>query len=122
MNKKIGLIISNSLVTILVSLGASIWSNQLIESQRAVAQNTSLSKGPFPTKWEKVEMSMASLLNSGWQISGHSSTHAAFRVVNDDMFNEKGYTFLLSKNSKHVMCFVENPFAPTTNSACRKLN
>jgi glycerol uptake facilitator-like aquaporin len=120
MKKRIWLVTLNIAGAILASLVVSVLSNQYIKSQMAAAQSSS--KGSFSTKWEKVEMSMTELLNSGWQISGHSSTHAAFRAVNDNMFSEKGYTFLLNKNSKYVMCFVENPFAPVTNSACRKLN
>jgi hypothetical protein len=109
-----------SAFTISVTIVLAI-SNHYSNSQRAVAQSSSGKLSP--TKWELTGMSLSELLNSGWQISGHSSSHAAFHVVNDDLFDKESYTFLLSKNGKHTMCFVENPRPPiANNSGCRRIN
>jgi hypothetical protein len=103
----------------MISLFFLALQNNYFDQSKAIAES---SPGSFPTKWEKVDSSFSGLLDSGWQISGHSSSHAAFRVVNDEPYNKKGYTFLLAKSSKYIMCFIENPFPPSTNSICRRLN
>jgi hypothetical protein len=119
--EKIRPLILNVIASSLVILICLIFTNYCFESQKAIAQN-SIGR-TIPTKWEKVNTSLTELLNSGWQISGHSSSHAAFRVVGDSLFNEKAFTFLLTKNGKYTLCLIENPQPPIADSAlCRKLN
>jgi hypothetical protein len=77
----------------------------------------------IPTKWEKIDVSMAELLNSGWKISGHSSSRTAFNNGTIDRFDEITYTFLLTKNNDYIFCNTVNPSQPKANlAACRKIN
>ncbi len=77
----------------------------------------------IPTKWEKIDVSMSELLNSGWRISGHSSSRTAFNNGTIDRFDEITYTFLLTKNNDYVFCNTVNPSQPKANlAACRKIN
>jgi hypothetical protein len=76
------------------------------------------------TTWEPVGMTLNQLLNSGWQISGHS----VYRVATSPgasgyrPYDETQYSFLLTKNGKHVICLVLDPRPSMATSACRKLN
>jgi hypothetical protein len=76
------------------------------------------------TKWEDAKISMNDLLNSGWQLTAHSSNRAATAASPGvSSYEEIMHTFILAKNSKYIMCFVENPRPPIANAAsCRKLN
>jgi hypothetical protein len=76
------------------------------------------------TKWERVEESFSDLLNSGWQISGHSSNRAATSpgASGYKPYDEETYTFLLIKNGKYIVCIIANPKPPSNNASCRKLN
>jgi hypothetical protein len=76
----------------------------------------------LPTKWEVVDSSLSQLLDSGWQLFSHGSNRAAFRISPGGL-DEETFTFILTKNSKYIMCRVTNPQAPIANlSGCRKLN
>jgi hypothetical protein len=76
------------------------------------------------TKWESIDMSLTELLNSGWQISGHGSNRIAFRNnTGPGGKDEETFTFLLTKNGKHIFCFVVDPVPPkASTSGCRRLN
>jgi hypothetical protein len=77
----------------------------------------------IPSKWEMVDVSMSQLLNSGWQISGHSATRTASPGgPGITSFDNIIYTFVLSKGGKYIVCSTENPSAPTSQIGCRKLN
>jgi hypothetical protein len=78
----------------------------------------------IPTKWEDAKINMSDLLNNGWQLTAHSSNRVATSASPGvSSYEEIMLTFILSKNSKYVMCFVENPRPPIANAAsCRKLN
>jgi hypothetical protein len=77
-------------------------------------QNTAYSKD---TVWEKTNTSLSELLNSGWQITAHSSNRVAASSNAGASFDEETFTFLLTKNKKYVMCAVKSNRAP-----CLKLN
>jgi hypothetical protein len=76
------------------------------------------------TTWEPVGMTLNQLLNSGWQISGHS----VYRVATSPgasgyrPYDETQYSFILTKNGKYVICLVLDPRPSMATSACRKLN
>ena len=78
----------------------------------------------IPTKWEVVDLSLSQLLDSGWQLFSHGSNRAAFRnTISPGGLDEETFTFILTKNSKYIMCRVTNPKAPIASlSGCRKLN
>jgi hypothetical protein len=78
----------------------------------------------LPTDWGKVNMSMAQLLNSGWQISGHSSNHVAVgNAGSANNYNNVEYTYLLIKGGRYITCVVENPRPPIAEVvSCRSLN
>jgi hypothetical protein len=78
----------------------------------------------IPTKWEDAKINMSDLLNNGWQLIAHSSNRVATSASPGvSSYEEIMFTFILSKNNKYAMCFVENPKPPIANAAsCRKLN
>jgi hypothetical protein len=78
----------------------------------------------LPTDWGKVEMSMTQLLNSGWQIVGHSSNRAAVgNAGSANNYDNTDFTYLLIKNGRYITCILENPRSPTAKvAACRSLN
>jgi hypothetical protein len=78
----------------------------------------------LPTEWGKVNMSMTQLLNSGWQISGHSSNHVAVgNAGSANNYNNVEYTYLLIKSGRYITCIVENPRPPIAEVvSCRSLN
>ncbi len=78
----------------------------------------------IPTKWEVVNSSLNQLLDSGWQMFSHGSNRASYRnPISPGGLDEETFTFILTKNSKYIMCRVTNPQAPVANlSGCRKLN
>jgi hypothetical protein len=78
----------------------------------------------LPTEWGKVNMSMTQLLNSGWQISGHSSNRAAVgNAGSANNYDNSEYTYLLTKSGHYITCIVQNPSPPIANVvACRSLN
>jgi hypothetical protein len=116
---KIKLVVLNALFVIAFSFMIYFLYEGYFEKKATLAQ---VSTDFLLTKWEKAGASLSELLDNGWQISGHSSSHAAFRVANDDAYNKKGYTFLLTKSNKYIMCFIENPLPPAARTICRKLN
>jgi hypothetical protein len=79
---------------------------------------------PVPTRWEKVDFSLEQLLNSGWKMSEHSTNRAATAASPGVSATDvETFSFLLSKNGKYTICFMENPSPPVANAAsCRKLN
>ena len=77
-----------------------------LQSAFALAQET-------PTRWAPIEKSMMALLNEGWRITSYTNSTAL-----PDVF----FTFLLSKESKVVICIVDNPRPNNAISRCRALN
>jgi hypothetical protein len=77
-----------------------------------------------PSEWGRVNMSMTQLLNSGWQISAHSSNRAAVgNAGSANNYDNSEYTYLLTKSGRYITCIVENPRQPIANDvACRSLN
>jgi hypothetical protein len=78
----------------------------------------------IPTRWEKIDVSLNDLLNSGWQLLGVSSNRVAYRnSVSPGGLDEETYTFSLVKNGKYIVCAMTNPYSPiATSAACRKIN
>jgi len=76
-------------------------------------QSTFASAQETPTRWAPIEKSMTTLLNEGWHINSYSNSTAL-----PDVF----FTFLLSKESKVVICIVDNPRPNSAISRCRALN
>jgi hypothetical protein len=76
----------------------------------------------LPTRWEKVTVTLEQLLNSGWQISGHSSNRVAANSNAGAGFDRETYTFILTKGGKYIICATENPTLGTTEMGCRRLN
>jgi hypothetical protein len=77
-----------------------------------------------PTKWEDAETSLSQLLNSGWKVSAHSSSHAVTASAPGvTSFDAITFTYLLVKNDKYITCLIVNPRPPVARSAsCRRLN
>jgi hypothetical protein len=62
-----------------------------------------------PTKWEDAKTSMSNLLDSGWQIIGHSFNRvAASNTAIGSGFDEKSFTFILTNGRKYILCFGES--------------
>jgi hypothetical protein len=78
----------------------------------------------IPTKWEKVDMGLTQLLDSGWQISGHSSNRVAVGNTGAaNNYDKETFTCLLTKNGKYITCLIVNPTPPTAEIAsCRRLD
>jgi hypothetical protein len=77
-----------------------------------------------PTPWERVESTLAELLNSGWNLMDVSSHRAAYQnSFSPGGFDETTLVFSLNKNGKYIICYMDNPKPPTANTAgCRKIN
>jgi hypothetical protein len=78
----------------------------------------------IPTRWEKIDVSLSDLLDSGWQLLGVSSNRVAYRnSISPGGLDEETYTFSLVKNGKYIVCAMTNPYSPiATSAACRKIN
>jgi hypothetical protein len=77
----------------------------------------------IPTKWEDAKISMTDLLNSGWRLTAHGTNRVAANSNAGNSFDQESLTFVLSKNDKYIVCFLENPKPPVASIAgCRKLN
>jgi hypothetical protein len=82
----------------------------------------SQSANSVPTTWDKVDLSMAQLLNSGWQIVAQSAYRSVF-VAPNNYLDSRGFTYTLFKGGKYITCIIEDPKPPIANTAaCRKLN
>jgi hypothetical protein len=76
-----------------------------------------------PTKWEKIELSMSELLDKGWQMTAHGTNRVAANSNSGGGFDIETFTFMLTKNGKHILCIIQDPRPPIANGAgCRKLN
>jgi hypothetical protein len=80
----------------------------------AALQSTFVSAQEAPTRWAPIEQSMTTLLNEGWRINSHTNAQEA------GQFNS--FSFVLSKESKVVICLVDNPQPNKAISRCRALN
>jgi hypothetical protein len=77
----------------------------------------------IPTQWDDVKMSMKDLLNVGWQLTSHGTNRVAANSSSGNSFDVETFSFILTKGSKYIICFVENPRPPVANAAsCRRLN
>jgi hypothetical protein len=77
----------------------------------------------IPTKWEDARMSLSELLDTDWQIAAHGATRVAANSNAGNGFDVVTNSFLLTKNKKYIICFVQNPSPPIANIAsCRRLN
>jgi hypothetical protein len=77
----------------------------------------------IPSKWEDARRSLSELLDSGWQITGHGTNRVAANSNSGNGFDVKTFSFVLSKDSKYIICITENPKPPIANDvSCRKLN
>jgi hypothetical protein len=106
----------------IISLISFLVINQYFNSQKAGAEE--FVNSWVSTKWGTTDASLTRLLNSGWQISGHSFSHAVTAPAPGvGGSNERSFTFMLTKDSKYMICIVSNPNPPTANrSVCRSLN
>lgn len=77
-------------------------------------QSTPASAQEAPTQWAPIEQSMTALLNEGWRINSH--TDAQMPAV------PSSFSFVLSKESKFVICIVAGPQPNKAISRCRALN
>lgn len=65
--------------------------------------------------WSRIDKTMSDLLTEGWKISSHTEYVYGQGKVD--------YSFVLSKDNKAVICFVDDPSANRgTTSVCRALN
>ena len=70
----------------------------------------------------KVDISLAQLLNNGWQISGHSSNRTAVGNAGAaNNYDQETFTYLLTKNGKYITCLTVNPSPPTAESASYRM-
>jgi hypothetical protein len=77
----------------------------------------------IPTNWEDARMSLAELLNGGWQMTAHGTNRIAANSNSGNGFDVRTYSFVLTRNGKYIICILENPSPPMANAAgCRKLN
>jgi hypothetical protein len=99
-------------------------STLLVTISFIIVISSSKSMQAEPTKWEDARTSMSVLLNSGWQIIGHSLAYAKSpNTPLNSGFDEKLFTFILTKGNQYVLCISDNPRPPVANaSSCRKLN
>jgi hypothetical protein len=75
------------------------------------------------TKWEKVDVSLTKLLDSGWSVLGHSSKRAAVGNAGAaNNYDTSDFTYLLTKDGRYITCILENPRPPKSDSGCRSLN
>jgi hypothetical protein len=74
------------------------------------------------TPWKVVEKSLGELLDSGWQIIGHSSHRAVIAPYTNGASDESTFSYILHKNGKYINCIVENPRPDNSYSACRQMN
>jgi hypothetical protein len=82
-------------------------------------QNTAHSK---LTKWEDAGLSLSELLDSGWQLMGHGTNRVAANSNSGNGFDVQTFSFLLTKNGKHIICILADPGQPSTEAKCRRLN
>ena len=75
-------------------------------------QSTFVLAQEAPTRWAPIEQSMTTLLNEGWRITSHANVQ---ETVNS-------FSFVLSKESKVVICIVDSPQPNKAVSRCRALN
>ena len=76
-----------------------------------------------PTKWEAIQLSMSELINNGWQITAHGTNRVAANSSTTNSFDERQFSFILTKNGNYIICIADNPKPPVANNAgCRKLN
>jgi hypothetical protein len=78
----------------------------------------------IPTKWEKVDASLSSLLDSGWTLLGITSNRVAYQnSFSPGGLDEENFIFSLTKNGKYIVCSIGNPGTPVAQKAgCRRLN
>jgi hypothetical protein len=78
------------------------------------------------TVWRNVDSSLSELLNSGWQLSGQSSSRTSTPPVLGSptpRINEVMHTFTLAKSGKYIICILLEPrVQEETYSACRSFN
>lgn len=76
-----------------------------------------------PTKWQRIEVSLSNLINSGWQVKEFSTHRAAYIYpFNSSSFSESSYVLFLTKDGKNIICTVINPTAPQSDSTCTLIN
>ena len=77
-----------------------------------------------PTKWENARTSLTILLDSGWQLIGHSATRV--KTSNTPVsqgFEQETFNFILTNRGKYIICITDDPRPPIANfSRCRNLN
>ncbi len=77
-------------------------------------QSTFVLAQEAPTRWAPIEQSMTTLLNEGWRITSHANVQEPGTV--------NSFSFVLSKESRVVICIVDNPQPNKAVSRCRALN
>jgi hypothetical protein len=76
-----------------------------------------------PTKWEAIQLSMSELIKNGWQITAHSISRVAANSSTTNSFDERQFSFVLTKNGNYIICIADNPKPPVANNTdCRKLS
>jgi len=77
-------------------------------------QGTFASAQEAQTRWAPIEQSMTALLNEGWRINSHTNAQEAGQI--------NSFSFVLSKESKVVICMIDGPQPNKAISRCRALN
>ncbi len=74
------------------------------------------------TPWKVVDKSLGELLDSGWQIIGHSGHRVVIAPYTNGASDEETYSYILHKNGKYINCLIYSPRPDNSYSACRQLN
>mgnify|MGYP007094549402 CR=1 FL=1 len=84
------------------------------------------------TTYEDTNKSMSAFLNEGWAVVSLSETigwriatwgnSTAGVIAASPEMNGFNYSFVLSRQGKYVICFLENPKLSDATSKCRRLN
>lgn len=77
----------------------------LAHSSLASAQET-------PTQWAPIGKSLTTLLNEGWRVISYTHVKTPFDT----------FSFVLAKESKVVICWIDQPKPNNATSRCRALN
>jgi hypothetical protein len=91
-----------------------LWLVMIESSTAQVIQNK--------TTWRAINKGMDELLNSGWQMVGHSTSRVIIFPGSVNAKDEDTFTYILSKDKKIIQCTIYNPLLENTYSRCRQLN
>jgi hypothetical protein len=76
------------------------------------------------TDWTDTDASMTELINNGWKIINHDASALSTSDSRGNWgWKIETYTFMLNKENKYILCYLQNPKPPRAETAgCRGLN